>query len=651
MRFIVDFACDRRDDERRPLVIVVHHFPSERVGCAVYDSVPFNGWDMNFCDSFSLKHANHHQLRFMQHDEVDDGAYHGNEEKFDATSDDDEDEVEDRAAETATQEGTTEALFDDRRWLSIAFGLERYPDLAKLTHGMEERFLREVRSAVASTKCTESMNLKEKRNMVAELQMRGVSSPATIALYSNDPSKCDKIADVLAQRPYIMKALLLQLCKLWASELPRALDQAARDLVAGKHVDGLVDLVHTTLQWLVRAFARYSVDSLCNHYGTEAIERLPAGDAGGRAVEYLRKVLEAMGAPLMSDLHRLPLFLSFFRWAKLASGIESDEVYKLSRSKQRSLHAVHEAMQLCERDPQLFEWFVHDFVCCSLGYSTLLVRETPVIVRLVLLNRHPSVQELLNDQTIASTISSATSTMAPLRQLFAKHEHVGFFLSVVHECGDAASLLSAVEQLVITTLWRLGSDVDLGEAQSSRRWVAAIRSLSAQYPDLASLGDKEPMVGWTIATFKLLCMLLSSNAPLHAVRAVLPKLLSADKLKLESHDGWGDRFASWSFAVLVDLKASCKVAVGSLAEELLMFVEGAQFSQLEGSHIPDILCCLGSDCEAVEKRFGPCQELSAPVQQQLLISLLAPEHQVRVVPCLVEELCRRRVQTAPFVPE
>jgi len=242
-----------------PLIVLVQHFSSSSLQFGpVFDSLPFNGWDMTYCDAFGIVDA---ASVVITDAKIVEGVVPTSPfARLGSAMASDEDNNEENAflsvntAESQVQRFSRHAS-DARRWLTVAFGLDKAPNPADAVNEFQD---------IAKTEIVVILSTTRYGGDIKGLEKRGIIKSATF--YKNSRNRSDFVVSLLSDRSYILATFLRGFTKAWASELTASVQNAAEELISGQSLQSLIERTKSSFQTLLRAYCRHIIILLCENY-------------------------------------------------------------------------------------------------------------------------------------------------------------------------------------------------------------------------------------------------------------------------------------------------------------------------------------------------------------------------------------------------
>ena len=624
--------------ESLPLIIILQHFASESLQFgATYDSLPFNGWDMQYCDSFQLE------------DVVDDiDIIVKREEVYGAMESKEPEPVHYAKEVQEVAIGSRMRNFNDsRRWMQVAFGLEKVPSPSDAVAEFQQAFFRELQISLSSTTGPREDALRWK-----SLQARGIEQ--SLALYANKPNKVASVLKVFRDRGYLSEALLRRFTSAWSSELVATVTEAAVELITGKSLESMLEKIRGSFQILLRAYCRFSILTVATNYGFEAISNMPTdiqlaelhntlteeGDEVDGKIRAKCAVLlfEGLKMPAAEDLRRLgtasstvlgcefkyppriPMFNEMMnqvrklRAAAVAQivGEENciDDILTRMRELLPRYNTLNRAIDCIAKSSRLWDDIVHDRICCSCGIDGIATNELTIVTTLIniSLGNRRDVIRLLVDNSAFDIAIQVVNILQPIRRLSSSnHSTDEFFLrgdnmaveTLDEGDSDIHRPLCSLQIRVVMYLWQRGLEVFTSDIDSLKSWVSAVRELSCNAESFHRTAES-PEFGHSgavcVSVFKFLLQALSAGCAVPTIRDTIVDLLRLDVSSQELEASLFSQLLSIlpEFASTLD-SAERLPALACQTEELVSWFTGARFTAASVSDIRVILARLGSD--------------------------------------------------------
>ena len=673
--------------ELLPLVIILQHFPSESLQFgASYDSLPFNGWDMQYCDSFQLEEV------------IDDTDTVVKREMIYGAIESKEPEPVHNSQETNEPKNgkLTHNFNDARRWMQVAFGLEKVPNPSDAVAEFQHAFFRELQVSLSSTSGPREDAIRWKA-----LQARGIEK--SLPLYANKPDKVATVLKVFRERSFLTDALLRLFTSAWSSELAVTVQDAAEELITGRSLESMLDKIRGSFQILLRAFCRYSILTVASNYGFEAISNLPTdgqlgrvSEEGGDSDAKIRAtcsvlLLEGLKMPAADELRRLgtasstilgsefkyppriPMFNELMNQIRKVRAVAvtqiagdedcSDDILTRMRDTLPRYKSLNRTIEYIMQSSSLWEDIIHDKICCSCGIDRITDNELAIITAFinVSLENKRDVIRLLVDNSAMSLAIQIVNILQPIRRLSSGSNSQRDFPLLLWDDMSILSLdqmLCELQTKVVIHLWQRGSEVFTSDVNCSavrelsamQAWVSAVRELSCKAKSFYLTADSNEF-GYSgavcLSVFRFLLQALSTGCSVQAIRDRSAELFLLDISSPQIVTSLFPQLLS----IIEELTSGINNSENSTAlagqtEELVSWFAGPSFTAVSISDVKVVLAGLGSD----SVNINALKSIAVLVQIRWLLNMLDSPVD-GLLSCVNDELHSRGVLPEVFAPQ
>lgn len=681
----INSICSARivSHQNLPLIVLIQHFPAESLQFGpVFDSLPFNGWDMTYCDSFGYKESSIIPLEdttMSRSVSQDSSTENSAQEPYSGQADGD-------LKPTVLE--SIKGNADSRRWLQCAFGLQKIPSSGDVVLEFRERYFDVLRKELPFVRhsVVESPKSLENRGI---LLTKNFYSGGRITAH-----QIDAVMRLLMDRSYVLDALLEKFSLAWASQMTSYVEDVAKEQLSGKSLESMLDRINASFGLLLCSFVHKSIKIMCENYGLEALANLPSNESVNCAqgtpsvVRFILLILSGMRMPSFHELRminaaagciisissqnkyppQLPLFAELIAqinnlYGRVASskglGNSFDDILRqmqevLNLSEYRALRQV---VELVEGDKELLEMFVQDTVGYIMGFDTSYKQESSVAFQMVARSTG-SVLRLVLDKSLKDAVISALVALRPLRHLYDKDQYSNSIIQVLDSFGslEQNEALQLLEKNVVEDVWiyfvRLVSD-DVQDLESLpwTKWTKATRTLCYRFSNWSiAVNHGHEDSATRIAALSFIANLLSSGCPSGSVAAAgKATVAKITDLFMNSQQVLREAVFETILNLLKQSTMGCEISMrasvlNSVVTDLVRWFEGNSFSEAKSSDISLIISGLGSDSEIVFSVFS-----SAPLLQQIqwIKSILGVQN---LTNDLNEEFSKRGYEIIPFAP-
>ena len=430
-------ASDRIDYAIRPLVVLIQHFSADMTQSrAVYDALPFAGWDMYYVDSFGYSED------LFQYGDGTGGASNVSPACEETKGGERHD-----TAPVPVSASMPYGMSDVRSWMLVAYGLNDSPSRADAVNEFSHNALMEV-------KLLGSILSSGMRPMEIVLKRLGISK--TLPLYRLTRFGVGEwLQNFFGSHTYILHELLSHVTSAWGQVLHTAVDYAVTSLREGRTSLGMMDHTRAALAGFLKGFVRYAVVKLANDYGFESLANLPTDEELARSsseekdlVQFLTHVLRGMQPPSNASLERyanssivmvsldcsfvcgLPLYHFFHQSistlrneiilrAPVAVEVDtsSESLLKKMESEVQLNPHLAASIELVCASPSLFSAFVRDYIQDTLRKRKVTNDEMRVIEKVLLLQGFSSPLMFYAEPKEDYFLVEILSTISPLNPL------------------------------------------------------------------------------------------------------------------------------------------------------------------------------------------------------------------------------------------
>jgi len=657
-----------------PLIIMIQHFPAESLQFGpVFDSLPFNGWDMSYCDSFGYQDYSLEPAEdSLSRESSADGSIQYE---------------DDLAPDTKSpRPESIKANTDSRRWLQCAFGLQSIPSAGDVVLEFRQSYFEVLKKELPFVRfsAVESQ---------ISLESRGIVN--TKAFYSGGrilPVHVESVMGLLIDRSYVLEALLEKFSCAWASQLSTYVEEVSKEQLSGKSLESMLSRINASFGLLLCSFAHKSIKNMFENYGFEALVGLPRNETLERdenvssVVRFTVLVVSGMRMPSFHELrlmnavagsiisissqNKYPPKLPFFSelisqinnlYGKVASskGLgntfedilqHAHEVINLSEYK-----TLRHIIELVEGDRGLLEMFIQDTLGYIMGFDTLYKQESYVALELVSRSTS-SVLRLVLDKSLKDTVISALLALRPLRYLYDKVQLSDAVMDALVSAGniEPGILLQVVEHSVINDVWRIFHEIFSGDTIDFEdliwsRWTKAIRTLCYRFSSwsIAVNHVQHDSFVTRIAVLSLIASLLSSGFNLGLIFSVGKAAEEKLRFHFDSDTALSREF-NFSFLLEILIEYEIGSDADMIVSDMIRWFEGVDFSDASVIDVALVLKGLGSDSILDPSDPAICFNGVSLLQEIQWIKHILKKQQLSNA--VGEELTKRNCALRPFAP-
>lgn len=438
-------ASDRLEYALRPLVVLIQHFSAEMTNLrAVYDALPFAGWDMYYVDSFGYSEdifkngSNSSETQGRASSNIVFEESKGGEP---ICSDDDS------LSSKLAVAGMPYGMSDVRSWMLVAYGLNDSPSRADAINEFSH-------SAMLEVKILGSILSTGRRLMDPQLKRLGIIRALPLYRFTRNGGG-EWLQTFFASHNYILHELLSHVTAAWGQVLHSAVDYAVSSLREGRTSLGMMDHTRAALSGFLKGCVRYAVVQLAGEYGFESLAGLPSDSQllesncpHRESVAFVTHVLRGMQAPSRESLERfansssvsvpldcnfvcrLPLYHFFsqaistlrndiiLRAPVAVEGSDSRETLlkKMESEVQLNRHLAS-AIEIICNNSSLFADFLRDYIQETLPQAQISEAEMQVIVKVLMLQDSPSPLAFYAEPKEDHFLVEILSTISPFTPL------------------------------------------------------------------------------------------------------------------------------------------------------------------------------------------------------------------------------------------